>query len=58
MNIGDLVVIQTPAMPIIGEVVAFTAKRVRVTLGRAAGYATVLRAEKNLIVAKKGKVLL
>ena len=58
MNIGDLVAVQRGDVPVVGEIVAFTKKRVRVTLGRTVGYSTVLRAPKNLIVVKKRKVLL
>jgi hypothetical protein len=44
-------------VPVIGEVVALLPKRVRVTLGHAHGYRTVLRAAKNLTLAKKGRGL-
>lgn len=55
MNLGDIVLLTLSGMPALGQVVAFTEKRVRIALKQSAGYVTVLRAPTNLSIAKKAK---
>lgn len=42
-------------MPIIGQVIGFTKKRVRIAVRNGNGYVSVLRCKKNLTLAKKVK---
>lgn len=58
MREGDLVLITRHLMPVIGQVVSFTAKRVRIALKQGPGYITVLRAPTNTSIVKKAKRLI
>lgn len=58
MKSGDLVYLTAGDMPTVGQVVAFTPKRVRVAVKSGQAYITVLRKNTNLILAKKSKPLI
>lgn len=53
MIAGDVVMLMRNQFPVLGEVVSFTPKRVRIALRLPSGYYTVLRAESNVQVVKK-----
>lgn len=53
----DLVYLIVNHMPVVGEVVSFTQKRVRVAISRPGGYSIVLRAKHNLKMAKKARLM-
>ena len=58
MNIGDVVTYKAAGMPVIGEVVGFTANRVRVAIRSGVAYVTVLRHQKNLMLQAKARSLI
>ena len=58
MKLGDFVMfIHRDGLPRLGQIVAFTPKRVRVMYRHGVGYCTSLRAEHKLALAMKGKTL-
>lgn len=57
MNSRDLVYLQMNGTPVVGEIVGFTPKRVRVAVRNGRSYSLVLRAKSNLEVAKKARML-
>ena len=58
MKSSDLVYLTVNDSPTVGQVVAFTPKRVRVAVKSGPAYITVLRKNTNLILAKKNKPLI
>ena len=55
MNTHDIVYILVKRMPVIGEVIGHTAKRLRIAIGNGGGYRYLLRAKTNVQFIKKGK---
>ena len=59
MNLMDLVMLinHKTKMPVIGQVIGFTKKRIRVAVRNGEGYISVLRSKHNLTMAKKSRRL-
>lgn len=53
MKLMDLVMLLRNQHPVIGQVIGFTNKRVRVAVRHDTGYISVLRAKHNVTLAKK-----
>ena len=57
MKQADLVMLTINQYSVIGQIIDFTPKRVRVAVRQGNGYIAVLRAKHNLKMAKKVKTL-
>jgi len=51
----DIVFIWVNKMPVIGEVISQTPRRLRIAIGNGGGYRYLLRAKTNVQFIKKGK---
>lgn len=57
MRVGDLVVLSRDSLPVIGEVVSLTKKRLRIAIKQGAGYISVIRKTTTITLVKKARKL-